>query len=125
GAPCHQIVYPPAPPADPTAAALAPNQAAVGTTQVTDAPAAQGFTHFIAQSDIIGKSLFVVLIVMSLASWYLIVVKSISNMRTKRRSQHFLDKFWQSTSLDAVANEIRSEERRVGKEGRGRWGPEK
>src|SRR5690606_6348770 len=90
---------------DPSAAAMAQNQAAVGTTQVP-APAQQGFGHFIAQSDIIGKSLFVVLLVMSLASWYLIVVKSIANMRTKRRSKQFLDKFWQSTSLDAVANEI-------------------
>src|SRR5690606_27430797 len=101
-----QVGASPAPLPDPTAAALAQNQAAVSTTQVPDAPSSQGFSHFIAQSDIIGKSLFVVLIVMSLASWYLIVVKSVSNMRTKRRSQHFLDKFWQSTSLDAVANEI-------------------
>lgn len=84
---------------------MAQNQAAVGTTQVPDAQA-QGFGHFIAQSDLIGKSLFVVLLVMSLASWYLIVVKSIANMRTKHRSKQFLDKFWQSTSLDAVANEI-------------------
>jgi biopolymer transport protein ExbB len=90
---------------DPAAAALAQNQAAVGTTQVPDAQA-QGFSHFISQSDLIGKSLFVVLLVMSLASWYLIVVKSIANMRTKHRSKQFLDKFWQSTSLDAVANEI-------------------
>ena len=90
---------------DPAAAAMAQNQAAVGTTQVPDAQP-QGFSHFIAQSDLIGKSLFVVLLVMSLASWYLIVVKSIANMRTKHRSKQFLDKFWQSTSLDAVANEI-------------------
>lgn len=90
---------------DPAAAAMAQNRAAVGTTQVPDAHA-QGFGHFIAQSDLIGKSLFVVLLVMSLASWYLIVVKSISNIRTKHRSKQFLDKFWQSTSLDAVANEI-------------------
>src|SRR5690606_37710777 len=38
---------------------------------------APGFLHFIAQSDIVGKSLFGVLIVMSLISWYLIIVKMI------------------------------------------------
>ncbi len=90
---------------DPAAAAAVQNQAAVSTTQVPDA-SSQGFMHFIGQSDVIGKSLFAILLIMSLASWYLIVVKSISNMRTKHRVRIFLDKFWHSTSLDAVANEI-------------------
>ncbi|MBU4611278.1 MotA/TolQ/ExbB proton channel family protein [Achromobacter sp. GG226] len=92
---------------DVAANAAATNQAAQPMVQVpTGEQEAMGFMHFIAQSDVVGKSLFVILIVMSLASWYLIVVKSISNAAVKRRSRAFLDKFWQSSSLEAVQNEI-------------------
>ncbi|NLC35412.1 MAG: MotA/TolQ/ExbB proton channel family protein [Alcaligenaceae bacterium] len=65
-----------------------------------------GFLHFIAQSDIVGKSLFAVLIIMSLISWYLIVVKMIMRVRVKRRSVHFLREFWAASSLEQVENEI-------------------
>lgn len=68
--------------------------------------AAPGFLHFVAQSDIVGKSLFGVLIVMSLISWYLIVVKCIMRMRLKRRSEQFLREFWAASSLEQVENEI-------------------
>lgn len=92
---------------DPAAAARAQNQAAVPMTRTPDAaPGQPGFMHFISQSDIIGKSLFVILVLMSLATWYLIVVKTVTNVRTKYRVKVFLNKFWQSTSLDAVAHEI-------------------
>ena len=45
-----------------------------------------GFLHFVAQSDFVGKSLFVILILMSLVTWYLILVKVASNvsMRSAR-----------------------------------------
>src|SRR5690606_24971845 len=52
-----------------------------------------GFLHFIEQSDIVGKSLFGILLLMSLISWYLIVVKLIMRLRLKRRSAHFLREF--------------------------------
>ena len=35
-----------------------------------------GFLHFVAQSDFVGKTLFVILILMSLVTWYLILVRS-------------------------------------------------
>lgn len=61
---------------------------------------------FIAQSDIVGKSLFAILILMSLASWYLIFVKSFMNMRIRRRSRSFLNEFWAASSLEQVENEL-------------------
>lgn len=70
------------------------------------APQATGFLHFIAQSDIVGKSLFGILLAMSLISWYLIVVKMIMRVRLKRRSGHFLKEFWAASSLEQVENEI-------------------
>jgi len=65
-----------------------------------------GFLHFVAQSDFIGKTLFVILIIMSLVTWYLIVVKCVSNLSMRRRSADFLNKFWNSSSLEQVENEI-------------------
>ncbi|HZH55891.1 MotA/TolQ/ExbB proton channel family protein [Yanghanlia caeni] len=69
-------------------------------------PPATGFLHFISQSDIVGKSLFGILILMSLISWYLIVVKLIMHLRLKRRSSQFLREFWAASSLEQVENEI-------------------
>lgn len=91
-----------------TAATELGGAAATGQGIVSPAESAPptGFLHFIAQSDIVGKSLFAVLIIMSLISWYLIVVKMIMRVRVKRRSAHFLREFWAASSLEQVENEI-------------------
>jgi biopolymer transport protein ExbB len=65
-----------------------------------------GVLHFLSQSDLVGKSLFAVLMFMSLASWYLIFAKSFLNMRIRGRSKKFLDEFWAASSLEQVENEI-------------------
>ncbi len=65
-----------------------------------------GFGHFIAQSDVVGKTLLVILIVMSIASWAIIAIKGASLLARKSRSNTFLNFFWNATSLDAVAGEI-------------------
>lgn len=65
-----------------------------------------GMLHFVGQSDVVGKSLFGILILMSLITWYLIFVKSFSNMRTHRHSRRFLHEFWAASSLEQVENEI-------------------
>ncbi|TEA74254.1 MotA/TolQ/ExbB proton channel family protein [Allopusillimonas ginsengisoli] len=69
---------------------------------------ATGMLHFISQSDLVGKSLFGILVLMSLISWYLIFVKSFTNWRTRSRSNKFLREFWAASSLDQVENEIRT-----------------
>jgi biopolymer transport protein ExbB len=65
-----------------------------------------GFGHFIGQSDAVGKTLLVILIVMSIASWAIITIKGASLLARKGRSNSFLNFFWNATSLDAVAGEI-------------------
>lgn len=67
-----------------------------------------GFAHFIAQSDVVGKTLLGILVLMSIASWAIIVIKGLSLVARKQRSEKFLDFFWNATSLDAVAGEIRT-----------------
>ncbi|MBC7955189.1 MAG: MotA/TolQ/ExbB proton channel family protein [Cytophagales bacterium] len=65
-----------------------------------------GFGHFIMQSDAVGKTLLAVLVLMSVASWAIIAIKGLTLMARKRRSDSFLNFFWNATSLDAVAGEI-------------------
>uniref|UniRef100_UPI0033406C52 MotA/TolQ/ExbB proton channel family protein n=1 Tax=Castellaniella defragrans TaxID=75697 RepID=UPI0033406C52 len=65
-----------------------------------------GIMHFVAQSDAVGQSLFVFLLLMSLASWYLILSKSFTQLRIRRRSAKFLAEFWAASSLEQVENEI-------------------
>ncbi len=89
------------------AAAPAAAAAAAAIIDTTAADVAKGgMLHFISQSDIVGKSLFGILVAMSLISWYLIFVKSFLNMRIRHRSNKFLREFWAASSLEQVENEI-------------------
>lgn len=94
--------------APPSSSADAASQQLVTTNQaVVEQPAAQlGFSHFIAQTDVVGQALFVILVLMSLVSWALIVTKGVALFRRQRRSKAFLDFFWNATSLEAVQHEI-------------------
>lgn len=65
-----------------------------------------GFGHFITQTDAVGKFLFAVLVLMSVASWALIVAKGLTQYLRNRRSTVFLDFFWNARSLDAVQAEL-------------------
>lgn len=67
---------------------------------------AQGFGHFIAQADLVARSILVLMAAASLASWYLIVTKSLSAARAKRRSETFLKFFWNAPSIEAVGREL-------------------
>jgi len=97
---------------DPVALAASASPAASATTaSMAAAPdaaasAAPGFGHFIAQSDAIGQGLFVILVLMSVLSWALIVIKGFALALRQRRSQSFLSFFWNATSLEAVQHEI-------------------
>lgn len=79
------------------------DQAAAGAAVAQEAT---GVLHFIQQSDAVGKTLFVILALMSVASWYLIIVKGFLSFRLKRRSQNFVREFWSASSLEQVENEI-------------------
>ena len=54
----------------------------------------------------VGQSLFVILVLMSLVSWALIVIKGVALFQRQRRSKAFLNFFWNATSLEAVQHEI-------------------
>lgn len=67
---------------------------------------ATGLAHFVAQSDLVGKGLFVALVLMSAVSWYYIITRNVSQYLIRKRSQRFMDFFWNATSLEAVKHEI-------------------
>lgn len=69
-------------------------------------PASFGFANFLAQTDLVGKSLFVILILMSVATWYLIVAKGLQTFLSRRRSARFLNTFWNMPSLQAVERHL-------------------
>jgi biopolymer transport protein ExbB len=58
-----------------------------------------GFAHFLAQTDGVGRIVLFLLLALSLASWYLIVTKSLANVLAGRRAAAFLRRFWEAGSL--------------------------
>ena len=67
-----------------------------------------GFSHFLAQIDGVGISVLVLLLSLSIASWYLIITKSIANYIAKRRAEAFIKHFWSFDSLQAVSIEFKN-----------------
>lgn len=61
-----------------------------------------GFSNFLNQLDGVGIAVLVLLLSLSVASWYLIITKSISNFIAKQRAAAFLKHFWSVGSLQDV-----------------------
>jgi len=65
-----------------------------------------GLAHFLAQQDALGRVLLILLLGLSVASWYLILTKGITNVLERRRADHFLTGFWQADSLAGAAAKL-------------------
>ena len=65
-----------------------------------------GFSHFLAQTDAVGGTLLAFLLLMSVASWYLIVTKALALWLEQRRTGAFLERFWNATSVGAVQRDL-------------------
>lgn len=65
-----------------------------------------GFAHFLTQADSVGKTVLGLLLLLSIASWYLIVTRTLSNWLAKRRATAFEKRFRTVRSLDELAPEI-------------------
>lgn len=61
-----------------------------------------GFWHFIAQSDTVGKTLFALLVAMSIVSWGLVLLKAVYWWRVNRDQRRFLHSYSMAESLPAV-----------------------
>jgi biopolymer transport protein ExbB len=65
-----------------------------------------GFSHFVSQTDIVGKVVLTLLLLLSLASWYLIVTKALANWLERRRANAFIGQFWQLDSVEQMAASV-------------------
>jgi biopolymer transport protein ExbB len=66
-----------------------------------------GFAHFLSHADALGRTVLVVLLAMSVASWYLIVTKALRDVLARRRADAFLARFWEAESLSEVGEALR------------------
>lgn len=62
-----------------------------------------GLAHFVAQIDTVGKVVLVFLVILSIATWYLVFTKGLANWLEARRAKVFLDQFWQHHSTDDLS----------------------
>ena len=69
-----------------------------------------GFAHFITQTDAVGLTVLLLLMGMSIASWYLILSRTIANLSARKRANLFLKRFWEADSLQAMETVLRQEE---------------
>lgn len=65
-----------------------------------------GFTHFLTQTDGVGQFVLLVLLAMSVATWYLIVSKTLSNRKMSRHAASFQRVFWDATDMRSVEAHI-------------------
>lgn len=68
-----------------------------------------GFAHFLAQTDGVGRFVLAILLLMSVATWYLILSKGVQITLARSRSRRFLREFWGAASLAEVHSRIHVE----------------
>lgn len=61
---------------------------------------AYGIAAFLSQADAVGKCAIAILLLMSLATWFLIISKALQAMLVKRAGTRYLQKFWNATSIE-------------------------
>jgi len=61
-----------------------------------------GFAHFLSQTDAVGMTVLGALLLLSTASWYLILTRAMANTLAQWRAETFLKRFWQASSLTEV-----------------------
>lgn len=59
------------------------------------------------ENDSIGRSIFLILMVMSLMTWYLIIIKGVSTALVRQQTKQFMEIFWNARSLNSVCHKIR------------------
>ena len=105
-APTSEASAPAAAPAAPApAAAAAPAPATTHAAAVkVDNP--YGIGALWAQSDAVTKALLAILVIMSMSSWYVIVMKLFEQSRMGRQAKQVDDAFWNANSVKSGAEQL-------------------
>lgn len=61
-----------------------------------------GMADFVTQSDIVGRAALVILLVMSLVTWFIVVRKAIVNLRENARARAHAERFRTSRSIETA-----------------------
>ncbi|MBR0128760.1 MAG: biopolymer transporter ExbB, partial [Neisseriaceae bacterium] len=63
-----------------------------------------GFQHLFAQQDMVLTLTFAILVLMSILTWAIIIIRSVKLFLAKKANRQFLKTFWHATDLhQAVA----------------------
>ena len=68
-----------------------------------------GISHFIGQVDAVGMTLLVILLGMSVVTWYLILVRIVQSTRMRSKTRQFMQTFWSAPSVQAVSTLLSKE----------------
>jgi biopolymer transport protein ExbB len=90
GAPAAQAVAKPAPPPE------------IIATQVVDNP--YGLEALWKQGDFVSKGTLIILVIMSVGTWYIGIVKLIEQQKLIRNAQEAEEKFWKAKTVDQGFN---------------------
>jgi biopolymer transport protein ExbB len=69
----------------------------------TEALTTMSFSNFLRSTDAVGIFVFGLLIVMSIVSWYFMVIKFVRALRIRTRSNHVVSSFWKTAPDQAIA----------------------
>jgi biopolymer transport protein ExbB len=70
--------------------------------QPTEALTTMSLANFLRETDAVGMFVFVLLILMSIVSWFFIILKAARIVRIRRRSNHVVNSFWKTPADQAI-----------------------
>ena len=70
-----------------------------------------GLAHFWAQADAVSHTVVIILLLMSVITWYIIIGKAISHLRMRQSITHAMQSFWNADSRAHALEAIRSEDK--------------
>jgi len=68
----------------------------------TEALTTMSFANFLRQTDAVGLFVFGLLVVMSIVSWYFMIIKFVRVVRIRTRSNHVVSSFWKTPPDQAI-----------------------
>ena len=97
GAPAAAAPAQPTPPPPPAPATVKPVTAGAPETEVVENP--YGLEALWKQGDFVSKGTLIILVIMSIGSWYIGIVKLFEQTRLLRDAREADDKFWKAKSV--------------------------
>jgi biopolymer transport protein ExbB len=92
--------------AAPVAAAAAPAASAPGAARTEQVSNPYGLQALWAQSDLVAKAVLIILVLQSLGTWYILIVKLMDQSKMMRQAKAAAEKFWTAGSVKQGAESL-------------------